>query len=121
MQQNIIRIEYVYRINAASSYYPFCQTQKIAKRPFIPHLVQLAAEDRFDEDFTGCEEKNSRSSNNLVIEVYDGAQHGFDREHYAGTKALQGKTLMGSPYLVEYNESSSKKSIERLLAFFKQH
>jgi len=114
-------IEYVYRINAASSYYPFCQTQKIAKRPFIPHLVHLAAEDRFDEDFIGCEEKNSRSSNNLVIEVYDGAQHGFDREHYAGTKALIGRTLMGSTYVVEYDENSSKKSIEKLLAFFEQH
>jgi len=114
-------IEYAYRVNAASSYYPFCQTQKIAKRPFIPHLVHLAAEDRFDEDFTGCEEKNSRSSNNLVIEIYNGAQHGFDREHYAGTKALKGRTLMGSPYLVEYDESSSKKSIEKLLEFFEQH
>ena len=81
----------------------------------------MAAEDRFDEDFIGCEEKNSRSSNNLVIEVYDGAQHGFDREHYAGTKALTGRTLMGSTYVVEYDENSSKKSIEKLLAFFEQH
>ena len=81
----------------------------------------MAAEDRFDEDFTGCEENNSRSSNNLVIEVYDGAQHGFDREHYAGKKALQGRTLMGSPYLVEYSESSAKKSMEKLLTFFIQH
>ena len=83
--------ELVNYIKGGVSYYPFCQVQRVSKRPAISHLVQVAGKDRFDDDFTGCGEKKSRSSNFLEIAVYSYAQQGFNRSKYKDSKSDQEK------------------------------
>ena len=115
-QQNI-PIEYAYEISGAVSYYPFCQTQRIPKRPTVPFLVELAGADTLDEPFVGCEENNSRKTNFLEINVYENAPHGFDKEAYSGSGVKNGRNKVGHKYLVKYDPVAAKKSYKRLEGF----
>ena len=109
--------ELVNYIKGGVSYYPFCQVQRVSKRPAISHLVQVAGKDRFDDDFTGCGEKKSRSSNFLEIAVYPNAQHGFDRSKYKDSGRRSGKTKVGSKYLIEYSSDATANSLDKLKSF----
>tara|TARA_B110000503_G_scaffold44375_1_gene72433 strand:+ start:311 stop:2074 length:1764 start_codon:yes stop_codon:yes gene_type:complete len=104
-------------IKGGVSYYPFCQIQRVSKRPAIPHLVQVAGKDRFDDGFSGCGEKISRSSSFLEIAVYPDAQHGFDRSKYKDNGKRSGRTKVGSQYLIEYSSNAEEKSLKKLKSF----
>jgi dienelactone hydrolase len=111
-------IDYIRNVKGAVSYYPMCALQRISPRPAIPHLVQIAKLDKFDnKGFVGCGEAKSRSSGYLTIEVYPNAEHGFDRSKYSGDGKLQGRDKVGDKWLIEYNSEASKNSLNKLKQF----
>lgn len=95
-------------INAGVSYYPHCQTYH--SNPNIPMQIHIGQSDDWTRS-EGCQAL--RNYRNYDVNVYDGAQHGFD------TPGFDGVNRFG--HMMKYEAETSRIAEEKTRQFFLAH
>lgn len=95
-------------INAGVSYYPHCQTYH--SNPNIPMQIHIGQSDDWTRS-EGCQAL--RNYRNYDVNVYDGAQHGFDAPGFDGVNRFG--------HMMKYEAETSRIAEEKTRQFFLAH